>query len=239
MSLSSDFLAFFRKLEAAEGSAFFQRRDILSLLGKSPDFLSLTAELSQKSPEERSLLALRALEMQKSQLAPQLADSELVITFPGDETIDSRRTLQVIRQMVESSQREILVAGFAITEGGGLFTLLSDAARRGVRVIVVCGRWEDPEQRTVASLTKKHWPNDAPRPVVYEYSGDGISAGMHIKCLLTDGSEILLGSANFTLSGMTKNFEMGIRTTGAIAQSARRVFEEFLRTGRFSKVTWD
>lgn len=239
MSLSSDFLAYFKSQEATKGQAHFQRRDILRLLGKSPDFLSLTAELNQKTPEERSLMTLRALEAQKSQLAPQLADSELVITFPGDETIDARRTLQVVRQMVESSKREILVAGFAITEGGGLFPLLSDAARRGIRILIFCGSWEDPEQRTVASLTRKLWPKDAPRPIVYEYSGDGISAGMHIKCLLIDGSEILLGSANFTLNGMTKNFEMGVRTTGAIAQSARRVFEEYLRTERFSKLKWD
>ena len=190
-------------------------------------------------PDLKTLVILRALGAQKSRLAPLLAEAELAVTYPGEESISARRTLQVVRQMIESAQKEVLVAGFAITKAGGLFDLLVAASRRGVRILLLCSDWVDADQRTGAELAKCLWPLDAPRPEVHEFRGEGVGAMMHIKCLLVDGAEILLGSANFTRSGMIANFEMGIWTRGPVAVDARRVFDSFLSGGGFTEVSWD
>ncbi len=236
MSLSSDLAQYFATLEAASGPARLYRPDILRTLPKTADFQSFNASLQKLKPEERLLVLLRTLASQKSALAPQLLDAELVVTFPGSDSISARHTLHVLRQMLASAKREVLVAGFAITQEGGLLPLLVEAARRGLKILLVCSNWKDSRGNTAVTLIDEQWPTNVLRPDIHEYNNNpGTGAGMHIKCVLVDGTDILIGSANFTFFGLNRNFEMGIRINGHIAQTARAVFDEFLQTGRFKQ----
>jgi len=236
MSLSSDLSDYHRRLDAANGPAHFHRPDILPLLAASPDFQSHLAAINGLPPDKLLLVLLRALASQKTELSPRLVDAELVVTFPGSDTISARHTLQVVRQMITSAQKEILVAGFAITEAGGVLAQLAEAARRGVRIILVCSDWKSKAGQTAAALVDETWPAGSPRPKIYEYQNDSETAGMHIKGLLVDGTDLLIGSANFTFPGLNTNFEMGVRLNGPVAQSARAVFTEFIATGRFKTI---
>jgi phosphatidylserine/phosphatidylglycerophosphate/cardiolipin synthase-like enzyme len=238
MSISSDLSDYHRRLEAANGPAYFHRPDILELLGASPDFQSHLTALNGLPPEKQLLVLLRALATQKTELSPHLVDAELVVTFPGSDTLSARHTLQVVRQMITAARSEILVAGFAITKAGGLLTQLAEAARRGVRIILICSNWKSKADQTAAELVSETWPDGSPPPTIYEYQNESDSAGMHIKSLLVDGADLLIGSANFTFPGLNTNFEMGVRINGHIAQSARAVFDESLSTTRFTKVKW-
>ena len=108
--------------------------------------------------------------------------------------------------MITSARTEILVAGFAITEAGGVLSQLAEAARRGVRILLVCSDWKSKAGQTAAGLVSETWPEDSPRPQTYEYNNEAETAGMHIKGLLVDGTDLLIGSANFTFPGMNTNF---------------------------------
>lgn len=236
MSLSSDLAGYFGKLESAHGQPRLYQPDILEVLTPTGDFQAFNAALQKLSPEQRLLVLLRSLASQKSALSPRLHDAELVVTFPGSDSISARHTLQVVRQMITSAAREILVAGFAITEAGGVLAQLAEAARRGVTILLICSDWRSKTGKTAAILAIESWPADAPRPLIYEYKNDAAeTAGMHIKSLLVDGDDMLIGSANFTFPGLNTNFEMGVRINGHVAQSARAVFNEFIATGRFTE----
>ncbi|MEN9678362.1 MAG: hypothetical protein RIS76_4258 [Verrucomicrobiota bacterium] len=237
MSLSSKLVTYYDSVVAPDGPAHLHRSDILKLLAPTADFQFFNDELQKVSPEARLLVLLRSLGSQQAALSPRLVDAELVVTFPGHDAISARHTLQVIRQMITAAKTEILVAGFAITEAGGVLAQLAEAARRRVSIVLVCSNWKDKSGKTAAVLTQEQWPVDAPRPRLYEYANDSAQgAGMHIKCLLADGADMLIGSANFTFPGLNTNCEMGVRLNGHVAASARGVFEEFLRTGKFKEI---
>lgn len=237
MSLSSDLAQYFSLLESLHGLPHLHRTDILTTLPETSDFQAYNATLQKLKPEERLLVLLRSLAAQKTALSPRLIDAELVVTFPGSNAITARQTLHVVRQMIAGAKAEILIAGYAITDAGGVLGQLAEAARRGVRIVLVCSNWRDRIGKTAAMLTIEQWPSAAPRPTIYEYRNDSPeTAGMHIKCLLVDGTDMLIGSANFTFPGLNTNFEMGVRVNGNVAKAARAVFDESLRTGRFSKL---
>ncbi len=237
MSLSSDIARYFEGIESAHGLAYLHRRDVLTALGGTPDFQAFSAVFEKLKPEERLLVLLRSLAAHRTTLQSRLLNAELVVTFPGSDAITARQTLHIVRQMVTNARKEILIAGYAITDAGGVLSQIIDAARRRVRIVLVCSNWKDKDGNTAAMLCAAQWPANAPAPSVYEYdNGSHESAGMHVKCLLVDGSDLLVGSANFTYPGLNTNFEMGVRVNGAVAEAARSVFDESLRTSRFSKV---
>jgi phosphatidylserine/phosphatidylglycerophosphate/cardiolipin synthase-like enzyme len=237
MSLSSDLASWFSSLESDKGLPWLHQPDILSLLAKTADFQAFNASLQKLPSEQLTLVLLRTLAAQKTTLSPRLIDADLVVTFPDSDSISARHTLNVVRQMISSAKLEILVAGFAITEAGGVLKQLAEASERGVRIILICSNWTDSKGMTAASLVAKLWPPAIARPRIYEYQNPAENtAGMHIKCMLVDGAEMLIGSANFTFPGLRTNFELGVRINGHIAESARDVFDEALRTSRFSEV---
>ena len=53
-------------------------------------------------------------------------------------------------------------------------------------------------------------------------------ASMHAKCLLADGSDLLVTSANFTFHGLHGNIEIGIRLSGAPVAEARKIFSHLV-----------
>ena len=240
MSLSCDLTRYFETIESTSGVAMLYQSDALNTLVSSPEFQAFKAQLEKLPPEHRLLVALRSLASQKTALSPRLLDAELVVTFPGSNAITARHTLHVVRQMITAATKEILVAGYAITSAGGVLTQLAEAARRGVRIVLVCSDWKNLNGTTASILTAKNWPIDAPRPKIHEYRKDATekeSAGMHVKCIIVDGRDMLIGSANFTFPGLNTNFEMGVRINGRVAESARAAFAESLRTARFVEFT--
>lgn len=71
------------------------------------------------------------------------------------------------------------------------------------------------------------WPEDAARPRIFHDRprADGAPyASMHAKCLLVDGSDLLITSANFTFHGLKGNIEIGVRLGGPPGAEARKIF---------------
>jgi phosphatidylserine/phosphatidylglycerophosphate/cardiolipin synthase-like enzyme len=236
MSLSADAVKYFEMLGDRGTHDEIFADDVLDKLGGTPDFRSLNAALEKLTSDQRLIVLLRALGTLRAEMLPHLVDAELVVTFPGHDLVSARHTAQVVRQMIDRSTREIVVAGFAITEAAGLIPYLADAALRNVRVILLCSDWKGADNRDAVQHINDDWPTTVPYPVVHRYSSQLGGAGMHMKCLLIDAREILLGSANFTFHGMTRNFEMGVRIEGSIAGAARAVIDEFLNSGKFQAV---
>lgn len=186
------------------------------------------------NPHMAILLSLRALEIQRSELAEKISDTELAITAPPSTCTSARPTLFVIREMIESARREILIAGYRITNPQ-IIEMLWEASGRGIKIVVLSGRADGDAQNL-----KANWPTVIAPPKIYQDvdRGEGsVWSLMHIKALLVDSVQLLVSSANFTAGGMERNIEFGIRTTGKPAADAKTVLTQLLRSDHFEEVS--
>lgn len=186
------------------------------------------------NPHMSILLALRALEIQRSELADKMSDTELAVTAPPSTCSSARPTFFVIREMLESAGREIILAGYRITNTD-IIEMLWKASQRGVKVVLVCGRADGDAVKLRAT-----WPANSPQPSIHEDVDTGPDSNvwslMHIKSLLVDSHQLLVSSANFTAGGMDRNIEFGIRTTGKPAAEAKTVLMQLIRSDLFREV---
>ena len=185
------------------------------------------------NPHMAILLSLRALEIQRSELAEKISDTELAITAPASTFTSARPTLFVIREMIESARREIVIAGYRITNPQ-IIEMLWEASARGIKIVVLCGRADGD-----ALILKSTWPTVFTPPKIYQdvdRREESFWSLMHIKAILVDSVQLLVSSANFTAGGMERNIEFGIRTTGKPAADAKTVLTQLLRSDHFEEV---
>jgi phosphatidylserine/phosphatidylglycerophosphate/cardiolipin synthase-like enzyme len=238
MALSDNILALLQRLESEDRAGIIFEDNALVSLQTYGEFHAVAAELRDKvnEPDLMVLLALRTMAKQKAILTPRLVDATLVATFPGEAGADTRHTRNVVQEMIQSARDEILVTGFAISEGSGLLQLLLESERKVNRITIICSDWKPDAGADIVTLFSRGWPADRPKPELFQYEDPAGKTGMHIKCLIVDARDMLIGSANFTYSGLNTNFELGLRIRGEVVLEARAVLEDFLSSGLFRRV---
>jgi len=190
------------------------------LLG-TPECASMLGRMRSTDPASVMRLCLQALRIQHEELRPKLLDAELVATLPPETPGIARPTERVLREMIDGATTEIILLGYELTNRN-LIGLLAAAAGRGAGVIMICDRGRGAAQRVLES-----WPSRTTPPRIFHdrERADGVPyASMHAKCLLIDGRDLLVTSANFTFHGLRGNIEIGVRLGGAPAAEARKIF---------------
>lgn len=170
-------------------------------------------------------LCLQALRVQHDEIAPQLLKAELVATLPPEMPGIARPTGQVLFEMLRPQISEAILLGYEFTDQQVL-QLLAEATSRRADVIMICDR-----QRGAARRILEAWPSGFQRPRVFQdrqRAAGAAYASMHAKCLLVDGSDLLITSANFTFHGLHGNIEIGIRLSGPPVAEARKVFSHLV-----------
>lgn len=100
---------------------------------------------------------------------------------------------------------------------------------------MICDRARGTAQRVLES-----WPSRTPPPRVFhdrERAEGAPYASMHAKCLLIDGKDLLVTSANFTFHGLHGNIEIGVRLGGAPAAEARKIFSHLVESRVLEEVS--
>jgi phosphatidylserine/phosphatidylglycerophosphate/cardiolipin synthase-like enzyme len=198
-----------------------EHSDLLSI----PECASLIARVSTVEPTMVVRLCLQALAIQRAELEPHMVNAELVATLPPETPGLARPTERVVREMVDGATSEVILLGYELTDAS-LVELLATASSRGANVIMICDR-----NRRGIRLVRGAWPPGAPRPRIFQdrERADGAPyASMHAKCLLVDGNDLLVTSANFTFHGLHGNIEIGVRLSGAPAAEARKIFSHLV-----------
>ena len=170
--------------------------------------------------------------------------------------MDGTDTATVLRQLFLQAEREVLIAGFRLTDPG-LFEPLKRPADQALRIKLfvdldihtdVFGRRQAPQdpltwpQRWLELFLHRIWPREIPEPeVFYAPSAMGIRGeeprSMHIKTVLVDRERWLVTSANFTDRGQTRNFELGaLLDEHETAESVSHWFEALVGNGLFRKL---
>ena len=155
----------------------------------------------------------------------------LVTTRPGGTRGRSIDTPVVLRRLFQQAEREVLLAGFRVTERSILEHLRRPAGQElKVRLYVdlnpsvdVYGRKNPhpPDDLEVYPMVwwndflEKIWPEDLPpprgwySPLTLHPGTDGLWRSMHVKTAVVDGTRWLVTSANFTDRGQFRNLELG------------------------------
>lgn len=193
----------------------------------TPECASILGRIRSTDPASVMRLCLQALRIQHRELRPKLLDAELVATLPPETPGIARPTERVVREMIDGATTEIILLGYELTDRN-LIGVLAAAAGRGTGVIMICDRGRGAARRVLES-----WPPRTPPPQIFhdrERAEGAPYASMHAKCLLVDGRDLLVTSANFTFHGLHGNIEIGVRLGGAPAAEARKIFSHLVES---------
>ncbi len=199
-----------------------------SNLPTSPEFNGIVSRIANGSigADLAVRLCLQALSIQHEELRPRLLDAELVATLPDETPGMARPTESVLREMVGKANKEIILLGYEFTDLE-LLRLLADAAGRSISVVMICDRG-----RGSAIRVRESWPSSATSRLKLfhdrQRADAALYASMHAKCLLVDGNDLLVTSANFTFHGLHGNIEIGVRLAGQPAAEARKIFSHLV-----------
>lgn len=150
------------------------------------------------------------------------ASMSLVWTGPEGRSGWAQPTGAVVRDLFTQAQASVLVAGYSFDHGASILEPLHAAMKaRGVAASLFLHveraprRTEDLEawaRGQLATFLAKNWPFGPPLPQLFYDPRTVIPTSvesLHAKCIVVDERVALIGSANFTDRGQTRNVEVG------------------------------
>jgi hypothetical protein len=167
-------------------------------------------------------VALRVALAERAHRPPPRLD--LVWTGPEAGTAPTRDTAIVVRQLFERAQGSVIVAGFRFDHGEELLRPLHTAMKeRSVSAMFFldidgeaahAAGAEAFATKKIDEVFAENWPFGQPRPDVYYDPRTAMPgppwASLHAKCVVVDEHLTLIGSANFTARGQSRNIEAGV-----------------------------
>jgi cardiolipin synthase A/B len=136
---------------------------------------------------------------------------DLVWTGPVG-LVPVRSTEQVMLELIHAAQNSLFLVSYVNVGARTIVTALNQAVDRGVKIQMLM-----EESKEAAEKIK----NSVPSAQVYiwskaakvAYAGrEGVS--VHAKCVVSDGKEALITSANLTDYALEKNMELGVHIIG-------------------------
>jgi len=150
--------------------------------------------------------------------------TKLDLVWTGPETAGStaRDTWVVIRDLFDQAEKQVLIAGYSFDHGKDLFEPLHHRMKtQGLKVQFFLDiprappgvAPEEHAKKFLQDFLAQNWPFGTPYPNFYydprTVHSDSL-ASLHAKCVVIDEKISLVGSANFTNRGQTRNIELGV-----------------------------
>jgi len=219
---------------AAEVSTGLQE---LAASGLPPSGIARTLELVALGYEDR----------------PPIEDLVDLVTTGGGTGGGNRTTGVVVEELFRNAQESVLVAGYSVYQGQKVFQALADRMHESpdlpVRLFLDIqrkpGNTSAPSElvREFAHRFRtSQWPSDRPLPQVFfdprSLSPEpGKTASIHAKCVVIDGFDLFVSSANFTEAAQQRNIEVGLRLrSSVVAGRVVRFFGSLVASGHFERV---
>lgn len=141
-----------------------------------------------------------------------MSDVEILATGPAFVKEGVRAIEPVVEGMIQNAGQEIQIVAFTLTEGARrLIGLLEEAAKKERKITVIVNRLSLKTSTIQGSLSKlaKNYPNTA----IIDFT-DPQDFDLHAKIVVVDRDTAVVGSANFSWSGMYGNYEIGVMLRG-------------------------
>ena len=224
--------------------------------------LELGTQLAAVAQEMREYLAapvttslssvLRAVAAER-RAATLSADQrlELVWTGPERDSTATRDTAVVVRELFQSAQSDVLVAGYALYNARPIFAPLAERmnANPSLRVRLIVNITREDGSNVDQSLREfwrrlktHHWPVGRLPTIYYDPRAFDVKpecrAVMHAKCVLVDGRRSFLTSANLTEAAQVRNIELGVVINDATwCRAVAEQFDDLIARGALLQLT--
>ncbi len=120
----------------------------------------------------------------------------------------------VIEELIENSENEIQITTYSLTDWSERFIVgLQKAAARGVTITIVINNLSEQNPSDSSEKMKK-LSELYPHVKLLSFDRKITGSTLHAKLLVVDRKIAIVGSANFTYSGMTKNQEIAVQIRG-------------------------
>jgi phosphatidylserine/phosphatidylglycerophosphate/cardiolipin synthase-like enzyme len=169
---------------------------------------------------------------------------ELATTGPLPSAEGDTRV--VVQQLFYEAKHSILIARYEFYKSEPVFRALANriAAEPGLQVrfcvnlsLVKTGGEAAAVKEFLSAFQRFHWPNHCPLPAFYYDSQTivpppALQHRLHAKCVVVDGEQAFISSANFTEAAHQRNIEVGVLLR-ARASAARltEFFEQLIYSG--------
>lgn len=149
---------------------------------------------------------------------------ELVWTGPTTRFVPTRRTEQVLLDLIASATKDFFLVSFVAYDVTSVVTALNDAASRGVRLRILLeasmshgGTLNYDQAATMRA--------SVPAAEIFawtERQDPFVGGKVHAKCAVVDGARAFITSANLTGHALEKNMEAGVLIHGGPVPLALR-----------------
>lgn len=159
---------------------------------------------------------------------------ELVWTGPSSQLVPTRKTEQVLLQVIRGAKSELFLTSFVAYKVPSLVDALHQAINDGVKVSILL---ESSEEHggglSIDSIGRMREVLPGARIFHWGEKSDNFVGGkVHAKIAVADGRECFLSSANLTGHAMEKNMEAGLLVAGgAIPMSIHEHLKALVSTG--------
>jgi phosphatidylserine/phosphatidylglycerophosphate/cardiolipin synthase-like enzyme len=172
-----------------------------------------------KLPGVAIAAALRAANCAASVLGNE-ASVDLVWTGPKTGLIPTRKTEQVICEVIKASSRELFIVSYVFHKAASIISALNEAAQRSVKIrILLESSTDHGGVVSIDGLTAMR--NAVPDATFYIWDprqkakiAGSLSASVHAKCAVSDHRIAFITSANLTAAAMERNMELGVLLRG-------------------------
>ena len=226
-------------------------RDHIPDMHAAPVSRCLEKLIGRDMPPAHIALLLRAFAAGGDSSGEASSPVEVVTSGP-DATGGARDTGVVVRQLFGKARNRVLAVGFAVRQGKSVFKALADRldtdgsidANLCVDVRRSPGNTSldrDIVRNFANQFVRDEWPGERLPRVYYdprslERAGRTASS-MHAKCVVVDGREALVTSANFTEAAQERNIELGLRIdSDAVARQIEDHFTSLIRNGHLERL---
>lgn len=131
-------------------------------------------------------------------------DSEVQIVATGNKWVGYgiKPTSSAINELITNSKESLLLTIYIISEKN-VFSQIKKALNRGVNVEIFIHDDKEFYKSIMPNILelKKNYRH------IQVFTGSDF---MHAKVLISDKKTVLIGSANLTESGLSKNYELGV-----------------------------
>lgn len=166
--------------------------------------------------------------------------AELVWTGPSTELVATRRTEQVLIEVIGKAKERLFLVSFVAYRADSIIQALSEAMGRGVAVSILLESSEGEEDaRSPDSM--EFIKNALPGADFYRWKARSetfVDGRVHAKVVVADARICFVSSANLTGYAMEKNMEAGVLITGGdIPDRLHRHLEALVATDVVSKIS--
>ena len=161
---------------------------------------------------------------------------QMVWTGPTTSFVSSRRTDQVLLELIDSARSKLFMTSFVAYHIDSVMKGLEATAGKGVRVDILLELSKKEGGKVdYDSITAFH--KSVPSANIYTWRPvtdpqGGWTGAVHAKCAVADGRMAFITSANLTSAALKRNMELGVLFRGgSIPDKLSRHLEALVTTG--------